>query len=102
MGKPCKMLPGYGQPRHQRPGRTRHPEEGWGRRPEHELLAHRTGREVRTKAMKTHALEWTPPAISTRAGLGRGNGDAFAPVACGASVPADDHRRPWDVSQTDD
>ena len=48
--KPRQVLAGHGPPRHQRPGQTGHPAEGRGRRPEHELLAHRTGRRDRTRS----------------------------------------------------
>ena len=36
-----QVLAGHRQPRHQRPGQARHPGEGRGRRPEHELFARR-------------------------------------------------------------
>ena len=51
MGKTGQVLTGHGPQGHQRPDRPPHSEQGRGRWPEHELLAHRTGRQDLTMVM---------------------------------------------------
>jgi hypothetical protein len=52
MGEAHEVLTGHGQPRHQRLGPTGHLDEGRCRWPEHELLAHGTGREFLNMIIK--------------------------------------------------
>ena len=73
MGEACQVFAGHRTPRYRRPGQAGHPGEGRCRRPEHKLLAHRTGRQDRTRVM----IAWM--ILAQRAKRGRGC-DARAPA----------------------